>query len=262
MYARGCTNDPIGPAIASFSEGVINMSGGVLDWDAEAVAKQGELDWLQVVVAGAAMLTLGAAIIFSVYAMRQFRWEMRDWRKPAVQAERDLPMGAMHMRLHTLRTDDRETDALLKAVRSFPPSLRPLPVIMDPASEKLVALLRKEGRPLTVVGPGRMVFRVYYRPPLDREHSGLYGEKDADWRDVLRTVRELEEAVDAAVGKTASLKTVLYALPEDGEGGAWTWPFEVNSGKTFAEAYAAARSAGDDLTLLALHSDLSAPGCP
>lgn len=242
-------------ALRSFSAGLFNM----IEWDVDDEPTR--LDWLQAGVAGAAMLVLGATVIFSVYVMRQFKWEMRDWQKPEVLAERELPMGAMHLRLHTLRTDAKETDTLMRVVRTFPPSLRPLPVAMDPASEKLVALLRKEGRPLTVVGPDRMLFRVYHQPPLDEEHRALYGE-GLDWSDVHRTVRELEDAVAKAVGKATPLKTILYALPEDGEARSWTWPFRVETGKTFAEAYAAAKSAGDGLTLLALHSDLSAPGCP
>lgn len=247
-----------------FWAAVNNMDVGVLDWDNESRVDAGDswqTGWLQVVVAGAAMLVLGATFLYSVYAMRQVRWEARGWGRPEPSGNRGLPSGAMHLRLHTLRTDAEEADLLVKAVKRFPPAMRPLPVAMDPASEKLVALLRREGRPVTVIGPGRALFRVYHRPPLDEEHRALYGE-GLDWSDVHEAVTDLEAAVGRAVGNVAPLRTVLYAMPEDGEAASWTFPFEVATSATFAEAYAAARGAGDRLTLLALHSDVSGPGCP
>lgn len=233
----------------------------MLEWEEDESGEATQMDWLQAAVAGAAMLVLGATIIFSVYMMRQFKWEMREWQGPEGAAERELPMGALHLRLHTLRTKEEETDKLLRVVRTFPPNLRPLPVAMDPASEKLVALLRKEGRPVTVIGPGRALFRVSDRPPLDLEHRWLYGD-DLDGGEVVQTVRALEDAVGKAVGKVTPLKTILYVLPEEGEAKSWTWPFPIETGKPFVEAYAAAKSAGGGLTLLALHSDLTAPRCP
>lgn len=236
------------------------MSGvGVQDWGEEG-KESTRVDALQASVWVGAMLVLGAAVIFGVYSMREFRWEMRE-AKPAGPGDRGVPMGALHLRMHKLRTDETETDALIKSVRTFPPNLLPLPVATDASADALLALLRREGRPVTVVGPGRSLFRVYHSPPLDEEHRGLYGE-DLDWSDVRKTARAVEDAVAAAVGTAAPLRTVLYALPEEGPVKGWTWPFPVETESTFAQAYAAAKAAGDGLSLLALHSDLTAPRCP
>jgi hypothetical protein len=199
--------------------------------------------------ASLAMVVLGGSILSSVHWMRKHRWETRG----SVVSE-EVPSGAMHLRMHAVRVDKAHTDALLRS-KTFPSAIRPLVLRMSQTSDVLLALLAKEGRPVTVVGPSGALFRVSDRLPVDDRHRELYGE-EMDWSDVRREI----DALKAASERATSLRSVIYALPY--AGGAGMFPFEVDESKTFAEAYETARTSGGVLRLLAVHSDVTSRGCP
>lgn len=261
----------------------------------------GGLSALDGALVSSAALVLGAAVILGVTLMREFRWTVRPWHPPESTVDGEIPPGAYHLRMHTVKVDRAETEALVAAVGEFPPSVRPLAVSMDPASELLVKLLEKEGSPVMVAGPGGCLLRVFHRLPKDHKddrcrESGTTGRKyctglnernavvteectEEDGKahcrlssagyygaglsqdEAFDRAERIREKIDRVAGFAAPSKTILYALPA--RHGVESFPFGVDASAAFPEAYSRAKSApGGRLRLLAFHSGLSVRGCP
>lgn len=215
---------------------------------------------LDSLLACSSMVILGATVILGMMMMREFKWTTRPWQPPESAVDGKIPPGAYHLRMHTLIVDKQETEDLVKVVGEFPPSILPLAVAMNPASELLVKLLNKEGTPLLVIGPGGCLFRIFHKLPLDDKTFVYYG-KDLTRTEVRNRVQGLTEKIDQVVGRAAPGKTLIYMIPEKTGKTIVSFPFEIDRTVSFAEAHNRAKSVSG-LHLVGIHSDLSDRGCP